>query len=478
MNKTLKEQTALGLIWGGLNNGLQQVLGLIFGIMLGRLLDPSDFGMMAMIAIFPLIGSALQKSGFMAAIANLKKPRHEDYNSVFWFNIIMGGTIYLLLFFSAPLIADYFNDARLIPLSRYAFLSIIFASFATVQTSYLYRNLMVKEQARCNVTATLIASIVGVVMAYMGFSYWALATQSLMYILTNAILLWLTSPWRPTMKIDFGPAASMFRFSYKMLLSDILTAINENTINIITGRFFPSSDVGDFHQAHQWSDKGVGILRGMVTHVAQPVFTSVGDDDERRLRILRKLVRFTAFLSFPAMFGLALISRELIVVMITEKWLQSAEYLRYLAIGGAFLPILSIMTSFIVSRGKSGTYLGLTALFGASQIVLMLIIYPLGVPFMVKSHVVLHVSFVFFTYYIMTRHIEYTIRQLMRDTLPYCLTAAIVMIFTWLLTINFQGSWTIMLTRTAIAATLYIGFMMIIDRGMIKECADFIKQKI
>ena len=116
--ETLKDKTAKGLLWGWLNTFLQQALGLCFGIILGRLLSPDDYGMMAMIAVFPLIAIVLQNSGFNVALANLKSPEDRDYNSVFWFNIIVGTAMYAILFFSAPLIADYYNDDRLIPLCR------------------------------------------------------------------------------------------------------------------------------------------------------------------------------------------------------------------------------------------------------------------------------------------------------------------------------------------------------------------------
>ena len=126
---------------------VQQGLGLLFGIILGRLLNPEDYGMIAMILVFQLIANALQESGFKSAIGNLKEPQHNDYNSVFWFNIIVGVTCYVILFFVAPLIADYYHTPELVLLCRVAFLTIIFAALGTAQSAYLFRNMMVKEQA-------------------------------------------------------------------------------------------------------------------------------------------------------------------------------------------------------------------------------------------------------------------------------------------------------------------------------------------
>ena len=163
--ETLKEKTARGLMWGGLNSGVQQVVGLAFGIILGRLLAPSDYGMMAMISIFSLVATALQDSGFRTALTNLKDPKPEDYNSVFWFNIIMASSLYILLFFAAPLIGDFYDTPRVVPLCRYAFLSIVIASLGTAQSAYLFKHLKAKQQAEAGGLAVLVSSTVGVVMA-------------------------------------------------------------------------------------------------------------------------------------------------------------------------------------------------------------------------------------------------------------------------------------------------------------------------
>ena len=231
-NETLKEKTAKGLFWGGLNSLTQQVIGVAFAIILGRLLDNADFGMMAMISVFSLIATTLQNSGFPTALANMKEPHDNDYNSVFWFNIIVGFSAYTVLFFCAPLIADYYNEPRLIPLCRYAFLSILIASFGTAQNAFLFKNLRAKQQAKAAMVAVLIASSTGVACAFAGLAYWSLATQGLVYVSINTLMAWHYSPWRPSLKnITFEPAKRMFRFSFKILLSNITNIINNNILS-------------------------------------------------------------------------------------------------------------------------------------------------------------------------------------------------------------------------------------------------------
>ncbi len=476
--QTLKEKTARGLFWAVMNNGTQQVLGLLFGICLGRWLERSDFGMTAMIAVFTLVANALQDSGFRTAIANLKDPSHEDYNSVFWFNILVGSSLYVILFFCAPLIADYYHTPELIPLCRYAFLATIFASLGTAQTAYLFRNLMVKQTAQCNVTATLVASTVAVCMAWWGCSYWSLATQSVLYVAINTTMLWHFSPWRPTFHLNFSPALRMFRFSSKILLTYILNIVNNNILNLLLGRFFRAQAVGDFNQASQWNTKVGYVIQGMILQVAQPVLSGIADDRERQLRALRKMVRFTAFLSFPLMFGLALISTEFIVITITEKWLESAFLLRILCIAGAVAPLCTLFNNFIISKQHSDIYLAVTASLGVLQLSSMLLIWPYGIRTMVVVYTLLQCSWLFVWYSQVRRFIGYRLLMLLADISPFALAAAAVMGATYLMTLPIENLYLLLIIRVVLAAILYYAIMRLSHAQILLECQEFMIKRI
>ena len=150
--QSLKQKTAKGLFWGGLSSSVQQLLGLLFGVVLGRLLDPADYGMIGMLAIFPAIASALQESGFVAALANREKVSDKDYNAVFWFSISFSAVLYILLYSSAPLIAKFYDTPELTSLARFSFLSFFIASFGIAPRALLFRNLKVKENTIISVS--------------------------------------------------------------------------------------------------------------------------------------------------------------------------------------------------------------------------------------------------------------------------------------------------------------------------------------
>lgn len=475
---SLKEKTSDGLFWGGMNNLAQQVIGVIFGIILARLLSRADYGMMAMIGVFSLVATALQNSGFTTALANLEHPTQRDYNSVFWFNIIAGIVLYIILFFSAPFIALYYNNDALIPLCRYAFLSIVFASWGTAQNAWLFKNLKAKQQAKAAMTAVLTSSTVGAVMAFNHLGYWSLATQGLVYVLLNTILVWHYSQWRPSFKeISMEPVRRMFRFSFKILATSITTIINNNVLNILLGRYFGDDKTGVYNQAYQWDFKCFSLVQNMVNQVAQPVLVDLRSDGGRQLNALRKLMRFTAFISFPLLFGFGLVAREFIVLAITDKWLESAQLLQILCISGAVIPLSTLLSNLIISKGKSGTYLWVTLCLGVAQIVTMVLIYHLGLRMMVIAYVLLNIIWMFIWHAFTWKLTGYTVLQFLKDIVPFALTALVVMALVGFVTYTIQSLWLLLLCRILLSVVVYYAVLKLAKVNILAESEAFIKGK-
>ena len=475
--ETLKEKTAKGLFWGGMNNGVQQLLGLAFGIILGRLLDPSDYGMTAMLAVFSVIANELQSSGFKTGLINLKSPAHDDYNAVFWFNILAGAAIYVVLFFCAPLIADYYHQPKLIPLSRYVFLGFVFSSFGMAQSAYLTKQMQIKQIAQCGMTATLTSSIVSVILAVMGFGYWALATQYLLYIAMNTLLLWFFSPWRPTMKVTFEPIRRLFPFSFKIMLSAIFTQVNNNIMNLLLGRYYGETNTGHYNQAYQWSSKCFLLVGNMLKQVDQTVLVGLGDERERQLAVLRKMMRFTAFISFPLLFGLGMVSHEFIVLAIGEKWAFAASLLPLLCLCGAFLPLSTLLTDSVISQHRSDIYLWNTFALGILQMGLMVALWREGIMTMVIAYALLNIAWVFVWHFFVQRLMNYRLIPFLKDILPFALAAAGVMAVTGFVTHAIEMLWLKLLCRVVLAALLYYVVMRLAGAVILKEIMAFIFRK-
>ena len=465
------------MLWGGLNSGIQQLVGLAFGIILGRLLSPSDYGMMAMINIFSLVATALQDSGFRTALTNIEHPKDEDYNSVFWFNIIMASSLYLILFFAAPLIGDYYHTPRVVPLCRYAFLSIVIASFGTAQSAYLFKHLRAKQQAEAGALAVILSSLTGVGMAFAGMAYWSLATQGLVYVGINTLLQWHFSPWRPSIHgITFAPVRRMFRFSCKILATTIMTHVNNNVLNILLGHYFTPRDTGNYNQAYQWNTKCYSLVQSMVAQVAQPVLVSLNGEEGRQKDVFRKMMRFTAFITFPLLFGFGLVAKEFIVIAIGEKWLASAQLIQILCISGATMPLSTLFSNMIISKGRSGTFFWCTFTLGLVQIATMVLIWPMGIRSMVIAYTILNTSWLLVWLFFVRRLIGYGYWMFFCDVMPFALAAAGVMGVAYIATMPLSNLIALLISRFIIAVVLYYVVMKIARVKILAECERFVKR--
>ena len=465
------------MLWGGLNSGIQQLVGLAFGIVLGRLLSPSDYGMMAMISIFSLVATALQDSGFRTALTNIEHPKHEDYNSVFWFNIIMASSLYVILFLAAPLIGEYYHTPRVVPLCRYAFLSIVIASLGTAQSAYLFKHLRAKQQAEAGALAVILSSLTGVGMAFAGMAYWSLATQGLVYVGINTLLQWHFSPWRPSIHgITFAPVRRMFRFSCKILATTIMTHVNNNVLNILLGHYFTPRDTGNYNQAYQWNTKCYSLVQSMVAQVAQPVLVSLNGEEGRQKDVFRKMMRFTAFITFPLLFGFGLVAKEFIVTAIGEKWLASAQLIQILCISGATMPLSTLFSNMIISKGRSGTFFWCTFTLGLVQIATMIMIWPMGIRWMVIAYTLLNTSWLLVWLFFVRRLIGYGYWMFFCDVMPFALAAAGVMGVAYVATMPLSNLIALLISRFIIAVVLYYVVMKIARVKILAECERFVKR--
>lgn len=472
--QSLKEKTAKGLLWGGISNSVQQLLNLAFGIVLARILDASDYGMVGMLAIFTAIAGTLQDSGFSTAIVNKKEVSHKDYNAVFWFSFLTGTTMYVILFFSAPLIAAYYRQPDLIPLARYTFLGFVISSTATAHSAYLFRNLMVKQKAISQIPALILSGTVGILMAYNGMSYWGIATQSLIYIVVINASFWHFSPWRPTFELDFRPLKEMFGFSSKVLLTNIFVQTNNNIFSAIIGRLFRPKDVGFYSQANKWNTMGASLISGMMNSVAQPILSQLKDNDNRQQAVFRKMLRFTSYLSFPAMFGLALIAPEFIELTIGTKWLPCVPMLQTLCVWGAFFPITTLCSNLIISKGKSDIYMWNTIVTGIFQVIAAILVYRQGIYYMILTYACINIVWLLVWHHFVKKEIGLSLWNAIKDTSPFAGTAFISMATAYTITLAISSLWLLLAVKTAIAAFLYVGIMHLLHSKIQQETLNYL----
>ncbi len=532
MEKTssLKDKTARGFFWGALNNGAMQVLNAVFGIVLARKLDQDDYGLIGMLTIFTLIANSLQDSGFVTALTNKKDATRHDYSAVFWFNIGVSLCLYILLFFCAPLIAWFFNEPILTNLSRYYFFGFFIASFSIVPRAILFRQIRQKELAIMGLCSLLVSGIVGIAMAYNGMAYWGLATQTIVFNLMVSILSWVFAvkaplsspqggrnhagclsseisplktspdgilpPWgdKRGALTFFAPIREMFPFSCKMLITNIFISVNNNIFSVVLGKLYNKYEVGTYNQANKWNTMGASTITGMVQGVAQPAFVEVGDDIERLRRVFSKMLRFTCFVSFPIMFGLALVAPEFIVTLIKEKWLSSAHLMQYLCIGGAFLPIATLYYNLIISRGKSDVYMWNIIAQGCAILGSILMVHASGIrnldfslftlhfslqnlDLMVIAYACIVILWIGIWHIFLYQEIRYPFLSALKDILPFLLIAATAIGVTYFATLGIENRILLLICRIPMVAVLYLGMLKLFGAQILRECWGYLLKK-
>lgn len=478
MSESLKEKTATGLFWGAMNSGTTQVLNLVFGIVLGRLLSPADYGIVGVLTVFTLIAGNLQSSGFTQGLINLKHPTRNDYNSVFWFNVLVSLTVYAVLFFCAPLIAKFFHEPRLTTLSRFVFLTFLISSLGITSNAYMTKNMMNRELMVCGGVALLGSGTVGTVLAFNGFAYWSLAWQQVVYITLLNLCRFYYTPRIANLHIDFGPVRRMFRFGMRLLVTNIINTLSQNVLTFIFGRLYPMHAVGNFSQANKWNTMADSFVANTVGQIAQPVMVSVKEEPGREKQVFRKMMRFTAFLSFPAMFGLALVANEFILLTIGPKWTGSVILLQMLCVGGAFVPFYTLYQNLAISRGRSDIYMWCNVGQIALQILIIVVLHSFGINVMVAAYSLFLVLWLAVWQYIAYRMVGVTVLETLKDLGPFCLAAFMTMAVTYGLTSFLHGNALLFLSRVVIASVVYFIVMKLSHAVILEECLAFAKAKL
>lgn len=480
-SQPLKERTEKSLFWSMLNNGTLQLLNILFGVVLARLLTPGDYGIVGVLTIFTLIAGNLQSSGFTQALINLKPPKPEDYNSVFWFNVIVSVVLYTILWFCAPLIAAFFHQPVLVDVSRFVFLAFLISSLGIAHAAYMSKNMMNREIAIINLIALLCSGATGIILAFNGYAYWSLAWQQVIYITVLNIGRYYFVKWRPIFKIDFGPVKRMFGFAVNILFTNIINTLSGQILTFIFGRFFPITQVGNFTQANKWNTQANTFVSGTLTQVVQTVLVSVNDDKERQKRVFRKMIRFTAFVAFPVMLGLALVANEFVIVVLGNKWLDCIPLLQVLCMAGAFIPFYTVYQHLAIGCNRGDLYLWCNVGQIVLQIGLILLCYYL---FSQSIIVVVTVYSIFMilwlaAWQVAAKHlINLKWSEAFLDIVPFLLITVVVFTITYFATLFIHNNVLLLITKVILGAALYIIVMKLAKVKIFDECWQFLRKKI
>ncbi len=477
--KDIKSMAVHGVAWTMVEKYSGQIVQFVIQIILARLLTPSEYGLIGVLAIFIAISTVFIDGGFSAALIQLKERSKKDFSTVFFLNVGIAVFFYLVLFFCAPLIAKFYANPILTSIVRVYCLTLIINSFASTGQTMLTIDLDFKTTTKISFSAGVISGVLGIILAYLGFGVWALVAQALAYALVSAVLTFVLVKWLPRDGFSKESFHRLFSFSSKLFAANLISSVYEKIFGAIIGKMFSTAALGFYERAIGFNV----LLNNNVTHVlgrvSYPLLSQIQDDDQRLMNIYKRYIEISAFLTFPLMMMLCGIAKPMILSLLTEKWAPSIILLQVLTFGFLWDGVIVSNINLIKVKGRSDLVLRLEVI---KKIIAFSICF--GALFIYRSVLALCIAKAIYGFIALILNTIYTKRLLnygfihqFRDYLPYLLDSVGVLIICLLCSEFIANSWVALFTGIGTSILFYLGVCHVFKFYAYEEIISIIRKK-
>jgi len=366
------------LIWRFLERSGAQIVNFVVTIILARLLSPEHYGTIALVTVFITILQTFVDSGFGNALIQKKDADDLDFSSVFYFNMVSCSVLYLAMFFAAPFIADFYGVAELTAIVRVISLKLIVSGVKNVQQAYVSKHMMFKNFFYATSTGTVLAAIVGIAMAYMGYGVWALVAQQLINLTVGTAVLWFTVSWRPKLIFSFKRLKGLISYGWKLLAVSLINTMYNEGRQLVIGKVYTAADLAVYNKGRQFPDLFVNNVNTSIDSVLFPALSNEQDNKENVKAMTRRAIRISSYILSPFMVGLALVAEPLTVFLLTEKWIESARFMVVFCIAFLFRPLNTANLNAIKAIGRSDIFLKIDIIKIVVGIIALIIAVPHG----------------------------------------------------------------------------------------------------
>lgn len=476
MAEPLKKNAGIALVWSFIDKGGQQIIQLVVGCILARLLVPDQFGLVAVLSIFTAIANLLQDSGFSSALVRKRNVLDGEYTSVFYFNIAIGLSLYAILFFCAPLIANYYDKPILTNLSRFIFLSFVFNSFGIIQNINLIRKMDFKTNTRITLIAGCISGIIAIIMALYGFGVWSLAAQLVIQNFLRNLFLWIFIKWKPSGRFSFSYIKEMSAFSFKLLSTGLMNQVCTNIYPIIIGKYFSFSQTGLYGQAYKLNTIPQSVISEGLKSVVYPMLTKT-TDEEQTIRAFRKTIRVASFISFPVALILTVMAPSIVRILLGNSWDAAIPILQILAVGGSVFPIYSLYATLLQYKGHSGSFFNMELIKNVLYLISIIISIQFGVLGLVIGMSAINVIIFFIgSYFFIGKLTTYSLRNILSDIFPYLVIAIISFAPLYLLNQLISNPILLLIVQLLIGAGLYLLIVKLLGSKVLDDFIGMIRK--
>lgn len=353
MEESISHKTARTSFWAAIERMSTLGIQFIVSLVLSRLLLPDDYGAVAMLTIFTNISFEFVNCGIGNALIRKQNCSHYDYSTAFYFNIIVGFVMYIILYIISPFVAEFYSMPILRNLLRVTGLSVIISSFSIVQNAILTKNLEARKIAILTFTGTMISGIAGISLAFLGYGVWALAWQTIIASFLVTLILWYTSSWKPTLVFSKSSMSYLWQFGYKMLATGLISAVYSNIYSIVIGRFYNSTSLGFFNRGQTLASLFPTIIEKIFIKNSLPILSQLQKDNDKLLLVYREYIKLACFVTFPIVFLVAALAEPFVLIVLTEKWSGCIVYIQIFAIAAMISSANSVNLNLLQVYGRS-----------------------------------------------------------------------------------------------------------------------------
>ncbi len=455
--ENFRNNVVSSLVWKFLERIGTQGIQFVVSILLARLLLPSDYGVVTMILVFTAIANVFVQSGFSTSLIQKKDADELDFSSVFYISLAIATICYIILFFSAPFIADFYNMPEMTTILRVLSLTLFFGAVNSVQNARISRNMNFKKLFFSSLGAIIVSGVTGIALAYLGYGPWALVWQQLSNSIAITIILWFTSGWRPKLMLSIERVKSLFSYGWKILCSSLLDTIYRNLYNLVIGRFYSSDTLGNYNKGEQFPKLIAVNVDGAISSVMLPAYSKEQENKDKVKKMVRRSIVTSSLFLLPMMLGLAAVAETAVRVLLTNNWLGCVPYMQLLCIVYALYPIHTANLQSIKALGKSDYFLKLEVIKKILGIVVLIITVPFGVYVMTLGQVVVAIISTFINSFPNRKLLNYSYKEQIKDIVPPLGLSLIMFAIVYLMNFLNINIYLLLVIQIIVGAVIYFG---------------------
>lgn len=410
-------------IWKLLERFSSQAISLLVTILLARILLPIEFGIIAIIVVFIELANVIIDGGLCTALIQKKGADDIDFSTIMYFSLVLAGVLYLLLYILAPTIANFYDNTLLTPVLRILSINLFLNSFNAIQRAYISKHMLFDKLFYCSLVAIVVSGTTGIVMAYSGYGVWALVAQQITNQFVLSVIMWFTIKWRPLFVFSKERFKTLFDYGWKIFLSNLIIALYENVRSLIIGKMYHPSALAFFDRGKQFPNLIMTNINISLQTVLLPAFAEIQEQKELVKQMMKKSIELTNFCTLPLLVGLAVAAKPLVILLLTDKWIEAVPFIQIFSIAFMMMPIQSSNMSAIKALGYSNITLKIEIIKKVIETIILVISFFISVYAVAWGIVLYNFICIIINLYPCKKILNYNLYEQFRDVIPYLLSS-------------------------------------------------------